>query len=126
MTVHAHCEERIRLLREALAWYSRCHLLDPIDRAVATDALETDEALATTPPPDLPLAEGSRRERGRDTARRELAALEWLTRQGHIVGRGAEGFPVALRRQPDDAVYTGATWSAVATSLGWDGTVPDA
>lgn len=108
VTVHAHCEERIRLLREAMM---SLHTI-PFDRRhlAIREALASDDALAATPPPDLPL--------------RELAALEWLIENGFDVLPREGGGALVCDDKPYPPVWSYDSWYEAAHELGWDGTVP--
>jgi hypothetical protein len=59
--------------------------------------------------------------RERDSARRNLDALEWLALRGYPCGRGADG-RVSARYDPDTLEPEWhATWAECAAAVGWEG-----
>jgi hypothetical protein len=67
---------------------------------------------------DLAAVAASKARDGEEDARRELAALEWLTLNGYPCGRGPDGRVSASFREEDAEPDWCANWTEAARKLG--------
>lgn len=62
----------------------------------------------------------ARLRRERDTSRRNLAALEWLSLRGYPVGQEPGGHRVSASPEPNGDPWFDS-WEECAAALGWEG-----